>query len=646
MIAFLETFSKKNERLVPAVALVCIVLSASWMGNLNGGYFVGEWALVALILATLMLVTSVAGVLHSARSQWSSVAIVFFALYTAWTFLSLLWAPNRGDAWVGAGQTLLYLLTFWVGVCLVALGASRRWALIASTLGPATIAAFTLLALPSRVQDLFDDNRLLGSVGYYNGEAAFLLVPFWVGIYLAGSRLINPVLRGLVLAGAVLSLEVAVLTQSRGAMVASAVSLPVFFVFSGQRLRGLLALVPVVAALLIAFPDLNNVYLEFLNGGSPDEALSRVVPTVWATTTGAGLYGLAWGHVDQRWSPPISIVRAVGAVALAGGIAVLLVGAWTATERVGNPIAWGEQKWEAFRTNDRSGQEQSRYLSAGTGRYTLWQVAWKDFASHPALGVGTHNYEATYYRLRESTAGRFVSQPHMLPLEVLAERGAVGGVLFLGFLATCLAGGLWKRFKALSAEGKGQVGAMVAAVTYWLIHSSVDWFWQIPAVSLPAMLYLAMLVAPWSNREFAPSRWPLRLVGAGIAVLAVAAVAPLYIADRYLTQSYATANPWVALTAVERAQKFNPVDPHLPQREADLALQIGDWPRAEDAYRRSIRLNPEHYAPYELLAFFHEEGGEPEKALSLYREALLLNPLDKELNQRVARLRAETTDPT
>jgi O-antigen ligase len=81
-------------------------------------------------------------------------------------------------------------------------------------------------------------------------------------------------------------------------------------------------------------------------------------------------------------------------------------------------------------------------------------VAWKDFASHPVRGVGTHNYEATSYRLRERTAG-FSRQPHML-LEVLAERGVVGLVLFVGFLTAGAAGGLWKRRTVLSAEGKGR----------------------------------------------------------------------------------------------------------------------------------------------------------------------------------------------
>ncbi len=94
----------------------------------------------------------------------------------------------------------------------------------------------------------------------------------------------------------------------------------------------------------------------------------------------------------------------------------------------------------------------------------------------------------------------------------------------------------------------------------------------------------------------------------------------------------------MALEAVERAQGFNPVDPQLPQREAELAIQIGNWPRVEEAYGRAIQLNPEHYAPYTLLARFHEGRGQPEEALSLYREALALNPLDEELNQSVRRL--------
>ena len=638
-----ERSSEERRWIAPTCILVAVALLASWMGQAKGGYFIGDWACVALVLVTLMLINSLAGALPIARSRWSIAATGFFAFYTAWTFLSLLWSPNRGAAWLGAAQTLFYLLAFWIAVGLIALGASRRWVLLASAFGPTVVAIHTLTALVPHNGKLFDNDRLLGTVGYFNGEAAFLLIPFWVAIYLAGSRRVNVLLRGLMLSGVVLSVALAVLTQSRGAMVAMAASLPVFFLFSGQRLRGLLALVPVLVVLFVTFQGLNDVYLESWDRGDPIQALERIVPVVWLTSAGAGLYGLCWGLVDRWWRPPTSLVRAFGGIAIAGSIIILLYGAALANQRVGSdPIALSEQKWQAFKTNDKAGMEQSRYLSAGSGRYTLWRVAWEDFTSHPLLGVGTQNYEATYYQRRDEL-GPFVHQPHSLVLEVLAERGAIGGVVLIGFLTTCLVAGLWQRFKYLDAEGKALVGATVASVTYWFIHASAEWFWQIPAITLPAVLYLAVLVAPWDKNATTPSRWPLRLVGAVVAALAVVAVTPLYIADRNLAQSYATADPQVALTAVERAQRLNPVDPYLPQREAELAMQIEDWSRAKDAYHRSIQLNREHFAPYELMASFYERRGETEKALSLYRKALTLNPLDEQLHREVAQLRAGTT---
>jgi tetratricopeptide (TPR) repeat protein len=224
---------------------------------------------------------------------------------------------------------------------------------------------------------------------------------------------------------------------------------------------------------------------------------------------------------------------------------------------------------------------------------------------------------------------------------VLSERGIVGGVLFFGFLLTCLGAGLWERFRNLSAEGKGQAGAMVAAIAYWFVHSSAEWFWQLPAVTLPAIVYLAMLAAPWRRVEAAPLRWRLRAVGAGVALLAVAAVIPLYAADRYMAQSYSTTDPGEALMAVERAQRFNPLSPEISEREAELAVDTGDRGRAEDALREATRLNPEHYAQYVFAAQLYELGGDPEAALSYYRQALALNPLDPTLNRRTVTLLAQ-----
>jgi tetratricopeptide (TPR) repeat protein len=121
-------------------------------------------------------------------------------------------------------------------------------------------------------------------------------------------------------------------------------------------------------------------------------------------------------------------------------------------------------------------------------------------------------------------------------------------------------------------------------------------------------------------------------------MLAVALIIPLYVADHYLKRSQAVADPTEGLAMVERAQRFNPLNPTLPEREAELAIETRDWDRVEQAYDRAIQLNPEHYAPYMFLATFYERRGDFEKALLYYQKALALNPQSKDLNERVERL--------
>ncbi|MDQ3508121.1 MAG: O-antigen ligase family protein [Actinomycetota bacterium] len=636
-------------RRLATAGLVGVAMITAWMGYDYGGYYVDGWGLAALVLAAGLLAVALAGFLGGARSWWSVAATSLFIGYAAWTFLSLMWSPNRGDAWVASGQTLLYLIAFWLVATLVALGASRRWALAATAFGPGLVAIYTILTLPIRTDDYFVSNRFMGTVGYFNGEAAFLLVPFWVSIYVAGTRRIHPAVRAVALAGAVFGAEVAVLAQSRGAMVAMALSLPVYFLFSGQRVRGFFALAPIILALIVAFPDLNEVYQEFLAGGDPRAALEDVTALIWLTTLGAGAYGLIWGILDRRLGRSANAGRAGLILAAACIVPLATAGAFTFAERVGNPVSWGQETARAFIENDQTGVEESRYLSAGgSGRFTLWQVAWEDFTENPILGVGSHNYEATYYQEREADFGT-LRQPHSLPLEALAERGVVGGMLFFGFLGVCVAAGLRERFRNLNSEGKAHVGAMLAAITYWFVHSSAEWFWQIPAVTLPAILYLAMLVAPWRRLRggedaFAPSDRPLKLAGVGLAVLAFATITPLYAAHVFKESAQNEDNPWVALRRLEFAQAMNPLDPELARREGDLALRIGDVPRATQSYALAIQLNPEHYAPYSVLGGLYEQIGQDERAAELYQRSLQLNPLDPALQENAARTEAQTPE--
>src|ERR671933_549429 len=71
-IAYLKKLSKHN-RLAPTLMLISIVLFATWMGDANGGYRVGRWALATILLGILALINSDRGALSGMRS-WSSTA--------------------------------------------------------------------------------------------------------------------------------------------------------------------------------------------------------------------------------------------------------------------------------------------------------------------------------------------------------------------------------------------------------------------------------------------------------------------------------------------------------------------------------------------------------------------------------------------
>jgi O-antigen ligase len=99
---------------------------------------------------------------------------------------------------------------------------------------------------------------------------------------------------------------------------------------------------------------------------------------------------------------------------------------------------------------------------SGHGRAQLWRAAWRAGVSRPLTGVG-------------AGAFRTVAGAHSIELQTFAELGAVGIAALALFL---LHGGV-----AVRASG---VAAAVFAL--WLVVSSVDWMWQLPACTIPALL--------------------------------------------------------------------------------------------------------------------------------------------------------------
>jgi O-antigen ligase len=123
-----------------------------------------------------------------------------------------------------------------------------------------------------------------------------------------------------------------------------------------------------------------------------------------------------------------------------------------------------------------------RLASAQSNRYEYWQVAVRTFADHPLAGVGAGGFQAEW--LRERPFRESVRDAHSLYLETLAELGLVG----FAALLTLFAG------VALGAR-RARAAAATAACAAWAFHAGLDWDWEMPALTLVALVLAARLLA-------------------------------------------------------------------------------------------------------------------------------------------------------
>jgi putative inorganic carbon (hco3(-)) transporter len=165
---------------------------------------------------------------------------------------------------------------------------------------------------------------------------------------------------------------------------------------------------------------------------------------IWLTGSRGGLVALAAALIaavilSGRWRAPV--------VAVAGAFAALTffyfatVAPTEIRERITAPT---------------QGQERIE-----EGRTTIWQVAWRAFEANPVEGVGTGNFpivsreyllEPGVLARSDEIIGETPKVVHNIYLEVAAEMGAVGFVLFI----LVLGAGVGSMFVA--ARGFGRAG--------------------------------------------------------------------------------------------------------------------------------------------------------------------------------------------
>jgi len=125
----------------------------------------------------------------------------------------------------------------------------------------------------------------------------------------------------------------------------------------------------------------------------------------------------------------------------------------------------------------------------GEPRWQMWLLAWHIFTNSPFWGVGIGEFAGAAFRSGLSPDltrfGQVWTSAHNLPLQLLAETGALGTFLVLGGLCTWC----WQAGRRYVAGAQAAMWWIIAAVGIELIHSMVEYpLWSAHFLGVTALL--------------------------------------------------------------------------------------------------------------------------------------------------------------
>jgi O-antigen ligase len=629
-------------------ALLATVVFSVWATR-EAGYLTTDWYPGALFLVALLAVT--AGAVPQRLSTIPrpvKLALGLLAGFTAWSFLSILWADDRGEAWDGANRTLLYLVVFALFALWPMRGDAALLPLLAWVAGITIVAAVTLLRLSSASDplDFYLAQRLSDPSSYVNANAALFLLPAWPAILLSGRRELPWWLRGPLAGCATVLAGVALMGQSRGSVYAIPVVLVVLFAAMPGRVRNFAALLPVAGALAVIAPVVLHSSDLIDAGRNATDAVAPLAPTILLAALAVAAIVAVAALAERRMATPgrdRTAHRALGGIGLALAAAAVIAGLAV----TGGPVSAARDGWDSFKqgySHDTGGRLFTSGL--GSNRYDFYRVSLNVFADHPLTGVGADNFAQDYLAHRRS-GDESPRYPHSLEMRTLAQTGLIGALLLLGAIGAAL----WAAFRAARQPDRLAAGVATAATisfVYWLVHGSFDWFWEFAGLGAPAwaMIGLAAGLVPRPEARSPEPRPPGRasLQGVAIGLFALLAAASLVLPWISETQSRRAARTWpqnlsLAQDRLDQAASLNPLSERPYLVAGTIELRRRNLPGAAGDFRRALERNHRSsYATLELGAIAAALGRRSE-ALRLLERAVALNPRDDLTRQTLAQVR-------
>ena len=622
--------------LVPG--LVAVALMVVWAEH-DGGYNTDTWYWGALVLLGVFATVAIAfGSARLRSDRLTQVAVAAFAMYVAWSYLSIAWAGSPGDALQGSNRALLYLLVFAVMLAIPWRPQSALLALLMFVFGVGVIGFVVLFQLASadHVGSLIVGGRLESPTGYFNSTAALFMIDALMATALATRRELPGPVRGLLIAVASAALQLTLIVESRGWLFTLPLVLIVSLGLVRDRLRVVIAAVLPVAVTLIPLHRLLAVYKSngdialahaARNAGEASLVLCAVVFVI-ATL-------VAWA--DQLGhTPTLSPARRRQVAVLAAVLAVAggCTGALIATK--GRPFAFVSRQWHGFVNASTETVSSSNFGVVGSGRYDFWRVAIDAFLSHPIGGLGQDNFD-NYYVARRRT-DQEPAWVHSIELRLLAHTGIVGFSLFVVFLVGAIMAAVRARRRPIAAREVSRPGVATGAIpsrgpptlaapgdlaqavagiallplVVWLIHGSIDWFWEIPALSAPALGFLAMAMAlgrPPNGQVTAhtrrdpvaglrPGRSTRRALSGALGAVALVAGAVVlgapYLSVREVSaaSNARQSDPGQALADLHTASALDPLSADPGRIAGTIALQTGRYAEALQRFQQSTSRDP------------------------------------------------------
>jgi hypothetical protein len=461
-----------------SAARLALLAGPAVLSFFSGGYFseARTWAGLGAWLLVVVGLLAERRPLPRGRLAW--LAIGGLAAFAAWTLLSVTWAPIAGSAY-GYGQ----LAVLYTGVLLAA-AILLRPRDVGSLAEPAMAAGALIVigyGLSERLipgvlhfaHSISAQGRLEQPLTYWNAMGEMAALGFVLCAALAGSSTRPRLLRAAAAAAAVPLAVGLYIAFSRGALFACAAGLVTLFILAPRReqLRSMaIVLMAGLVACLVAAPM--HGFTSMSGSLSTRELEGAIVFAVIALVAAAAA-ALQLREAARGPTGRIELPRRAPAIA----VAVIAVGLALA-------IVVGAKEGSTAKLSGGA----ARLGTLQSNRYDYWRVALKAFDAEPLRGVGAGGWAVWW--LRDRNINAFAQDAHSLPLQTLAELGIVGIALlalFLGAMAV-IAGRAHRLAPALAA------GPAAAFATY-VAHSPLDWDWEMPAVTLIAMILGGALIA-------------------------------------------------------------------------------------------------------------------------------------------------------